>query len=86
VNTGKYDRNAKMKQKVLDDVDIFIAKKFTQSTTVSMNPNPPQMGQEWRELEYWDSPGKRIKIFNLTQGKLEKQCLCDRDKLLQKHH
>ncbi len=38
--------------------------------------------KEWRELDYWDS-GKAIKLFNLTLGKLVKQCICDRDKLLQ---
>jgi hypothetical protein len=47
------------------------------------NRHPPtQMTEEWRELDYWDS-GEAIKLFNLTLGKSVKQCLCDRDKLLQ---
>jgi hypothetical protein len=40
------------------------------------------MAEEWREVEYWDS-GESIKLFNPTLGKSVKQCLCDRDKLLQ---
>ena len=40
------------------------------------------MAEEWREEDYWDS-GEAIKLFNPTLGKSVKQCLCDRDKLLQ---
>jgi hypothetical protein len=47
-----------------------------------MNHNPPQMVEEWRKLYYWDS-GEVINLFNPTPGKLVKQCLCDREKLLQ---
>jgi hypothetical protein len=80
---NNYDRHAKKNQKVLDDVDIFLAnEKSTHNIIVRTNCNPPQMGQEWRELDYWDS-GEAIKLFNLTPGKSVKQCLCDRDKLLQ---
>jgi hypothetical protein len=55
--------------KVLDDVDIFLAnEKSTHNTTVYMDCNPPQMGQEWRELDYWHY-GEAIKLFNPTPGK-----------------
>jgi hypothetical protein len=82
---NKYDRPAKKKQKVLDDVDIFLAnKKSVHNTTLCINHHPPtQMTEECRELDYWDS-GEAIKLFNPTLGKSVKQCLCDRDKLLQK--
>ncbi len=69
----------------MDDVDIFLANKnSTINTTLCMtNPHPPtQMAEEWRELDYWDS-GEAIKLFNPTLGKSVKQCLCNRDKLLQ---
>ncbi len=81
---NNYDRHAKKKQKVLDDIDIFLAnKKSKHSTTkICMDGSPPQMTQEWRELDYWDS-SEAIKLFNPTLGKSVKQCLCDRDKLLQ---
>jgi hypothetical protein len=78
-----YDRHANKKQKVLDNIDIFLAKeKATHNTTICMNCNPPQMAEEWRNLDYWDNT-EAINIFNPTPGKSVKQCLCDRDKLLQ---
>ena len=81
---NNYDRHAKKKQKVLDDVDIFLAnEKSKHSTTkICMDGRPPQMTQEWRELGYWDS-SEAIKRFNPMPGVSVKQCLCDRDKLLQ---
>ena len=83
-----YDRHAKKKQKVsdevFDDVDIFLADKIsTHNTTICTNCHPPtQMAEEWRKLDYWDS-GEAILLFNPLPGKSVKQCLCDRDRLLQ---
>jgi hypothetical protein len=80
---NNYDRHAKKKQKVLDDVDIFLAnEKSKYNTTVCTNCDPPRMTEEWRKLDYWDS-GEAILLFNPTPGKSVKQCLCDRDRLLQ---
>jgi hypothetical protein len=82
---NNYDRHAQKKQKVLDDVDIFLANKnsIINTTLCTTNRHPPtQMAEEWRELDYWDS-GEAIKLFNPTLGKLVKQCLCDRDNLVQ---
>jgi hypothetical protein len=42
----------------------------------------PQMAEEWRKLDYWDS-GEAILLFNPIPGKSVKQCLCDRERLLQ---
>ena len=83
-----YDRHAKKKQKVLgeviDEVDIFLANKIAlHNTTTCMNNNPPpQMAEEWRKLDYWDS-GEAILLFNPIPGKSVNQCLCDRERLLQ---
>ena len=80
---NNYDRHAKKKQKVLDDVDIFLANKNStiNTTLCTTNRHPPtQMAEEWRELDYWDS-GEAIKLFNPTLGKSVKHR--DRDKLLQ---
>jgi hypothetical protein len=78
-----YGRHAKKKQKVLDDIDIFLAnEKSRHNTTICMNRNPPQMEEEWIKCDYWDS-GEAILLFNPPPGKSVKQCLCDRDKLLQ---
>jgi hypothetical protein len=33
--------------------------------------NPPQMAEEWRKLDYWDS-GEVINLFNPTLSKLSK--------------
>ena len=53
---NNYDRHAKKKQKVLDDVDIFLAnEKSKYNTTVCTNRDPPRMTEEWRKLDYWDS-------------------------------
>jgi hypothetical protein len=83
------DRHAKKKQKVLDevfdDVNIFLAdKKSTHNTTICTGTSrpPPQMAEEWRKLDYWDS-GEAILLFNPIPGKSVKQCLCDRERLLQ---
>ncbi len=74
VNREKnYDRHAKKKQKVLgeviDEVDIFLANKTAlHNTTTCMNNNPPpQMAEEWRKLDYWDS-GEAILLFNPIPG------------------
>jgi hypothetical protein len=57
------------------DVDIFLAnKKSTHNTTVCTNHNPPQIGQEWRELDYWDY-GETIKLSNQIPGNSIKECL-----------
>jgi hypothetical protein len=79
-----YDRHTKKKQKVLDDIDIFLANEESKHSTakICMDGRPPQMTQEWRELDYWDS-SEAIKLFNPMPGVSVKQCLCDRDKLLQ---
>jgi hypothetical protein len=90
VNREKtYDRHANKKQKVLDevfdDVDIFLAdKRSTHNTTIctSMSRPPPQMAEEWRKLDYWDS-GEAVLLFNPIPGKSVKQCLCERERLLQ---
>jgi hypothetical protein len=73
-NRENYDRHAKKKQKVLDDIDIFLAnEKSRHNTAICMDSNhPPRMAQEWRELDYWDS-GEAIKLFNPTPGKSVKQ-------------
>ena len=70
VNREKnYDRHAKKKQKVLDevfdDVDIFLANKIsTHNTTICTNDiPPPQMAEEWRKLRFWDS-GEAILLFD----------------------
>jgi hypothetical protein len=76
VNREKtYDRHAKKKQKVLDevfdDVGIFLVdKKSTHNTTICTNTSrhPPQMAEEWRKLDYWDS-GEAILLFNPITGK-----------------
>jgi hypothetical protein len=80
-----YDRHTKKKLKVLDDIDIFLAnKKSKHKTTICMDRtcSPPQMTQEWRELDYWDS-SEAIKLLNPMPGVSVKQCPCDRGKLLQ---
>jgi hypothetical protein len=42
-----YDRHTKKKQKVLDNIDIFLAnKKSKHKTTICMDGSPPQMTQE----------------------------------------
>jgi hypothetical protein len=79
---NNYDRHAKKKQNELDDVVIFLANvKSKHNTTVCRNYNCPQIGQEWRELDYWDS-GEAITLFNPARGKSVKQCLSDQGKLL----
>jgi hypothetical protein len=84
---NNYDRHAKKKQKVLDDIDIFLAnEKSRHNTTICMNHNhPPRMAQEWRELDYWDS-GEAIKLFNPTPGKSVKECLCDKRQIVTEHY
>jgi hypothetical protein len=68
---NNYDRHAQKKENVLDNMDIFLAnEQSTHNTTVSMNCNPPHIGQEWRELDYWDS-GEAIKLFNPRPNRLE---------------
>ena len=68
-----YDRHAKKKQKVLDevfdDVDIFLANKIsTHNTTIRTNDiPPPQMVEEWRKLRSWDS-GEAILLFDPIPG------------------
>jgi hypothetical protein len=79
---NNYDRHAKKKQKLLDDVDIFLANEKSAYNTRIRHPPITTMAEEWTELDYWDS-GEAIKLFNPTLGKSVKQCLCDRDQLLQ---
>jgi hypothetical protein len=80
---NNYDWHAKRKQNVLDALDIFPANvKSKHNTTACTNNNPPQMGQEWRELDYWDY-GEAIQLFNPAWGKSVKQRLCNGEKLLQ---
>jgi hypothetical protein len=74
VNREKnYDRHAKKKQNVVDevfdDVDIFLANKIsTHNTTICTNDNPPpQRAEEWRKLDDWDS-GEAILLFNSIPG------------------
>jgi hypothetical protein len=40
------------------------------------------MAEEWRKIENWDF-GEVILLFTPIPGKSVKQCLCDRDRLLQ---
>jgi hypothetical protein len=68
-----YDRHAKKKQNVVDevfdDVDIFLANKIsTHNTTICTNDiPPPQMAEEWRKLRSWDS-GEAILLFDPIPG------------------
>jgi hypothetical protein len=80
---NNYDRYAKRKQKVLDNVNIFLAnEKSAYNTRIRHPTSTTKMAEEWTELDYWDS-GEAIKLFNPTLGKSVKQCRCDRDQLLQ---
>jgi hypothetical protein len=47
-----------------------------------MNHNPPQMAEEWRKSDYWDSV-EAINLFNPRPSKSVEQCLCDRENMLQ---
>jgi hypothetical protein len=60
---NNYDRHAKKKQKVLDDVDIFLANEKSAYNTRIHHPPTTKMAEEWTELDYWDS-GEAIKLFN----------------------
>jgi hypothetical protein len=79
---NNYYRHAKKKQRVLDDADIFLANEKSAYNTRIRHPPVTKMAEEWTELDYWDS-GEAIMLFNPTLGKSVKQCLCDRDQLLQ---
>jgi hypothetical protein len=82
---NNYERHAKKREKVLDDANIFLAnERSANNTTLCRIRHPPttKMAKKRTELDYWDS-GEAIKLFNPTLGKSIKQCLCDRDQLLQ---
>jgi hypothetical protein len=68
----KYDRHAKKKQKVLGDVDIFLANKKSAYNTRIRHAPTTKVAEEWTELDYWDS-GEAIKLFNPTLGKSVKK-------------
>jgi hypothetical protein len=78
-----FDRHARKKQKVSDDIDIFLAnEKARYNTEIGTSSHPPPMADEWKKLDYWDS-GEAILLFNPLPGKSVKQCLCDRGRLLE---
>jgi hypothetical protein len=82
--TGMPKRNRRNQDEAFDNVDIFLQDKLSNyNTTICTNRHrPTQMAEEWRKLDYWDS-GEAMLLFNPIPGKSVKQCLCDRDRLLQ---
>ena len=71
-----FDRHARKKQKVSDDIDIVLAnEKGRYNIEIGTSSHPPPMADEWKKLDYWDS-GEAIR-------KSVKQCLCDRGRLLE---
>jgi hypothetical protein len=67
-----YEQHAKKKQKVLDDIDIFLDnEKAKHKTTICMNLNPPQMEEEWIKCDYWDSGD----IFSILHQASQSNCV-----------
>jgi hypothetical protein len=82
--TGMPTRNARYQMRSLMTMTSSLKiKKSIFNATLCMNLKcPPPMEEEWRKLDYWDS-GEAILLFRPIPGKSVKQCLCDRERLLQ---
>ena len=50
----KYNQHANKKQKVVDDIDIFLSNEKSKYNTAIRKPNhnPPQMAEEWRTVDF----------------------------------